>query len=374
MYNKILLPVDGSKNSEKAIKHATTLAIDEEAEIVILYVVDHRSLTSLPENALEDKELADYEKQGEVVTQRVVDQINGIIKETSPDKTIKTEKLIVEGNPANIIIKAIEKKDIDVEKILEEETKKLKKEMRKKNKILLIIFGCIIALILFKLLPIGYDVIHVRYEFNGENKLINLGAPKFSFFVKNNENNYSIKNLRGNNVLKSEVKNYLSSLKQISCYDTIYYYDKNTNITIVDYSVKNRLLYNNITYGIRNGNYCNELEIKEYTTKLGGLLQFHIFKSEDNSFSVAFLDKSDILSENLSWKAELSVYNDKEVIEKSSGTFKIENDELTYYRKEITINKDNLKIPSETHFVVRNNKLILKDDYLNDYDKGIILE
>ena len=108
MYNKILLPVDGSKNSEKAIKHATTLAIDEEAEIVILYVVDHRSLTSLPENALEDKEL------GEVVTQRVVDQINGIIKETSPDKTIKTEKLIVEGNPANIIIKAIEKKDIDV--------------------------------------------------------------------------------------------------------------------------------------------------------------------------------------------------------------------------------------------------------------------
>ena len=112
MYNKILLPVDGSKNSEKAIKHATTLAIDEEAEIVILYVVDHRSLTSLPENALEDKELADYEKQGEVVTQRVVDQINGIIKETSPDKTIKTEKLIVEGNPANIIIKAIEKKDI----------------------------------------------------------------------------------------------------------------------------------------------------------------------------------------------------------------------------------------------------------------------
>lgn len=43
-----------------------------------------------------------------------MNQINGIIKETSPDKTIKTEKLIVEGNPANIIIKAIEKKDIDV--------------------------------------------------------------------------------------------------------------------------------------------------------------------------------------------------------------------------------------------------------------------
>lgn len=291
-----------------------------------------------------------------------------------PDITL-LEKLAEElDTDIYTILQISKKKDIDVEKILEEETKKLKKEMRKKNKILLIIFGCIIALILFKLLPIGYDGIHVRYEFNGENKLINLGAPKFSFFVKNNENNYSIKNLRGNNVLKSEVKNYLSSLKQISCYDTIYYYDKNTNITIVDYSVKNRLLYNNITYGIRNGNYCNELEIKEYTTKLGGLLQFHIFKSEDNSFSVAFLDKSDILSENLSWKAELSVYNDKEVIEKSSGTFKIENDELTYYRKEITINKDNLKIPSETHFVVRNNKLILKDDYLNDYDKGIILE
>lgn len=112
MYKKILLPIDGSRNSERAIKHATRLAIDEDAEIIILYVLDHKRLTSLPEDALEDKELADYEKHGEVVTQRVAETINEMAKESN--KTIKTEKLVVEGNPAIIITKATQKKDIDI--------------------------------------------------------------------------------------------------------------------------------------------------------------------------------------------------------------------------------------------------------------------
>lgn len=106
--------------------------------------------------------------------------------------------------------------------------------MNRKNKILIICFSCIVVFILFKLLPIGYDVIHVRYDFNGQNKVVNLGAPKFSFLIKNNE--------------------------------------------------------------------------------------------------------------------------------------------LIYYRKDISFRSNKLEIPNESHFVVRNNKLILKDDYLDKYKKGIILD
>lgn len=291
-----------------------------------------------------------------------------------PDITL-LEKLADElDTDIYTILQISKKKNVDVEKILDEERKKIKNEMNKKNKILLICFSCIILFILFKLLPIGYDVIHVRYDFNGQNKVINLGVPKFSFLIENNENNYSIKNLRGNYILKSEVKNYLSTLKQISCYDTTYYYDKNADITIIDYSVESRLLWNNISYGVRNGNYCNQLEVSDYSKKLGGLLKFHTYQSNDSALCVTFLDKSDITSEKLSWEAEFSVYNGKEILEKSSGTFIIKNDELIYYRKDISFKSSNLEIPNESHFVVRNNKLILKDDYLDKYKKGIILD
>ncbi len=270
------------------------------------------------------------------------------------------------------ILQIKKKKDIDIKKILEAEKIKIKNEMNKRNKILIIISLCIITFILFKLLPIGYNVIHTRYDFNGQNKLINLGAPKFSFYLENKDNNYSMKNLRGNYILKSEVKTYLSTLKQISCYDTIYYYDKNTDITITDYSIKNRFFYNNISYNIRNGNYCNQLEIKEYEEKLGGILKYHTYQNE--TFRIEFLDNSKLVQDKPNWQAELYVYNGKEILEKSTGTFKIENDELIYFRKEIISQKNTLKIPNESHFVIRNTKMILKDNYLDEYKKGIILE
>ena len=40
MYNKILLPTDGSINAEKAGKHALWIADESNAEIVALNVID----------------------------------------------------------------------------------------------------------------------------------------------------------------------------------------------------------------------------------------------------------------------------------------------------------------------------------------------
>ena len=81
MYDKILLPTEGSKNSEKAIAHALTIAEYEDAEIVILNVVDSVYLTGLPEEDLITKSEMILEEESKKVTSRVENIIKDIEKE-----------------------------------------------------------------------------------------------------------------------------------------------------------------------------------------------------------------------------------------------------------------------------------------------------
>ena len=93
MYKKILLPTDGSRNSEKAIVHAATIATDEDAEIVVLNVVDSVYLSGLPEEELiTDTEIV-LERESKKVTQRVKD----IIVEYEEEHGFDPEKLNVNG-------------------------------------------------------------------------------------------------------------------------------------------------------------------------------------------------------------------------------------------------------------------------------------
>lgn len=110
MYNKILLPTDGSKNSERAIEHALKIAEHDGAEILVLNVVDSKRLTSLPENALTEESLSAFEDHSKIVTQKVIDIINSI----DPDNGVKISTLSVEGNPADAILKVADKEDADL--------------------------------------------------------------------------------------------------------------------------------------------------------------------------------------------------------------------------------------------------------------------
>lgn len=294
-----------------------------------------------------------------------------------PDITI-LEKLADELDTDIYSILQVEKKNnIDIEKILNEERIKIKKQLKKKTMLILlpiIFIGCIV---LFKLIPFGYTLEHPRYTHN-ENKIINLGVPKFSFMMKNNENSYSYKSFRGKNILKSELKNYVNTLEHISCNDTTYFYDSDANITIVDYYVKGNIIYNTISYNVRNGNYCNEWQIKEYSKRLGTLNTFRTLYSEDSNLYIYFLPSLRIKDNKNEWIATLNIYyNDgknKQTIERSSGTFKIENNELIYYRTEIIEHQNNIDIPNISNFVIKEQKLILKENYLKDYEKSITLK
>ncbi|RAP52013.1 MAG: universal stress protein UspA [Methanosphaera sp. rholeuAM270] len=115
MYDKILLPTDGSKNSEKAIKHALTIAEYEDAEIIILNVVDSVYLTGLPEEDLITKSEMILEEESKKVTSRVEEIINEIEEEKgSEGKEIRMSTRTIEGNAADVILKTSEEEDIDL--------------------------------------------------------------------------------------------------------------------------------------------------------------------------------------------------------------------------------------------------------------------
>lgn len=293
-----------------------------------------------------------------------------------PDITI-LEKLANELDTDIYSILQIEKKNnVDMEKILEEERRKLKKELNKKTFmfVLLIILACCIAL--FKLIPFGYNIEHTRYT-HTDNKVVNLGVPKFSFLMKNNENSYSYKSFRGPSVLKSELKSYLNTLNHITCNDTTYFYDADANVTFVDYESHGNVLYSTISYSIVNGNYCNEWQIKEYSNKLGSLKTFRLY-AENSNLVIYFLPSLKTEDNKNVWTASLEIHyfgeKNRKVVEKSHGTFEIKNNELLYYRTEIVEQENSIEIPNVSNFVIKNQKLILKENYLQKYEKGITLK
>lgn len=71
MYNKILLPTDGSEDAEVAVEHAVSIAEKYDAELHVLYVADVRvdSTTNMWPNILEELEEVGEEATGEIVEQ-----------------------------------------------------------------------------------------------------------------------------------------------------------------------------------------------------------------------------------------------------------------------------------------------------------------
>ena len=113
MYNKILMPIDGSKCAERAGGHAIWTSNASGADIVVLYVVDTYFLRSayLPNfrGELYDK----LQKEGETVVQRFREkleesQCKGLCKGVK----LKTE--VIGGKPYEEILEAIDKKVIDL--------------------------------------------------------------------------------------------------------------------------------------------------------------------------------------------------------------------------------------------------------------------
>ena len=113
MYNKILLPTDGSKYAENAAKHAIWIASKSGAEIIALNVVDTSSLVGLPAEDLTVR-VTEILKQE---AQKSLDKIENLIDEFKKEEVTDDIKLIKEskdGSPADIILKTVEEEDVDL--------------------------------------------------------------------------------------------------------------------------------------------------------------------------------------------------------------------------------------------------------------------
>ena len=284
-------------------------------------------------------------------------------------------------------------KKIDVEKDLE----KIKKELllthqKKKNKLIICLISLIIIIIYitFRNITLGYKIDIVNYSHS--NKIINIGIPKTSFMMKHNDKSYSYKNLRNSSIIENEIKKYLKTLTYSVCNDTIYYYDKKDDFSIVEYSVKNNILYSTISYQIDNGDYCYNQKMDEYANKLGGLGKFHTlnggyidkFAETIPKIEILFLDGSHDVKNNYVFTASMQIIvinrNNKNkfnnyYLEDSIGEYEIKDNKLYYYRKEIKEKHKDINIPEVSTFTIDNGKLILTDNYIKKYyNKEIILK
>jgi nucleotide-binding universal stress UspA family protein len=113
MYNKILLPTDGSKFAEKAAEHAIWIASKSGAAIIVLNVIETSSLVGLPAEDLIVRIKEMLKEEGRRSLERISEMVTEEEKELKIEDikvTLKTE----EGSPAEAILKTVEKEDVDL--------------------------------------------------------------------------------------------------------------------------------------------------------------------------------------------------------------------------------------------------------------------
>lgn len=120
MYQKILLPTDGSKQAEKAGEYALSTADFTGADIIVLYVVDTSKgdwlkkgyVDAIPQRDLREQLEKQLRKEGK----KVVEDFRKKLEETQcagKCTNVNLVTMIKEGNPADIIIKTIDEEGID---------------------------------------------------------------------------------------------------------------------------------------------------------------------------------------------------------------------------------------------------------------------
>lgn len=114
--------------------------------------------------------------------------------------------------------------------------------MKKGVKIVLIVIGCLIAILLVVLLT-------NKTFFKDKYKSIPL--PTGSYYINSN----TFYNIRSFKSIDNDINEYLDTLT--SCYDDGYFYDKDLDISIIKYHIQDEGLYNRITLDYEKGNICD---------------------------------------------------------------------------------------------------------------------
>lgn len=113
MYKKILLPTDGSENAEKAADHAFLFGSRYGSEIILLYVVETPRFTGI-RSTDKDELRNNLEQEGRKSFDRISNKINSLKSGEKCEKEFKLTFKFKEGSPADMILKTLDEKDIEL--------------------------------------------------------------------------------------------------------------------------------------------------------------------------------------------------------------------------------------------------------------------
>ena len=95
MYDTVLFPTDGSETATEAAVHAIDLADRHDADIHVLYVVDHERVSRMAPKLGTDHIKATLQEEGETATSEIADR--------AAAAGLETTTAIREGAPADVI-------------------------------------------------------------------------------------------------------------------------------------------------------------------------------------------------------------------------------------------------------------------------------
>ena len=106
LYDRILVPTDGSTGVERAVQHAIDLAVEHGATVHALYVVNSASYAGMPMESswdgIDEMLRADAE------------EAVGLVEGLGDDYEVPVETAIIDGTPSSDIVRYAESEDCDL--------------------------------------------------------------------------------------------------------------------------------------------------------------------------------------------------------------------------------------------------------------------
>lgn len=115
MFRRILVAVDGSEPSNRALKYAAEFAVRWGAELKILVVVPKVILPVFPNEGMGValySEVDKYQERARAAYERVLEDSIRAVKETHPD--LRVDGVLKEGRPSSTIVETADKEDVDL--------------------------------------------------------------------------------------------------------------------------------------------------------------------------------------------------------------------------------------------------------------------
>ncbi|ESP89060.1 universal stress protein [Candidatus Halobonum tyrrellensis] len=106
LYERILVPTDGSDGVERAVRHAVDLAVEHGATVHALYVVNSASYAGMPMES-------SWEGIDEMLRADADDAVE-LVRAVADDYEVPVETAVIDGTPSSEIVRYAEEADCDL--------------------------------------------------------------------------------------------------------------------------------------------------------------------------------------------------------------------------------------------------------------------